>query len=328
MAYPKTPDQVFSESKNFENAVKSLQSKEYLFFTHLNKPNIYRFRKPEIVEKFENESIHVDGEKFFYDLNEDGFRSKSFKKFNKNNLNVVFAGCSVTFGMGLPEDNTWYKKLINKIAKDNKKEIDFYNLSINGASTQLIIKNIITFLNNIGKPDYLFLLLPETSRSLVWDGERYINQHHDVKNKHDKNEFYEKFIKDYSFENSIMNESTMIHLVELLCKMSGIKLIWSSWDQKTNKTFNKIKYYNHINIQYDIVDYWLCPPELFKDIYYETDRQEGYYNIMLKVLNSRNENNEPYWVCARDGYHFGSYFHSMIADEFFKEIQRRKWHGK
>ena len=61
------------------------------------------------------------GPKFQYRLNSNGFRSDHFKKLDTSNINILFAGCSFTFGEGLPEEYTWPRLLENNIKHKTKK---------------------------------------------------------------------------------------------------------------------------------------------------------------------------------------------------------------
>lgn len=301
----------FDEEKYF-NLLNSLSYKKYLFYTgvhHKNGINVCR----EVDKLDEPEPKHIDGPDFKYFLNEYGFRSKSFFEFNKKNTNILFVGCSITFGTGLPEESTWYKKFINKI---NIKNVDYYNLSINGAGTQVLIKNIITFINTVGKPDYIFMYLPNISRLLKWDENEYKGIGNDL--------FVDKKnLIGYSVEDTAMWTSTLLHLLELLCDLSNIKLIWSTWMRDQADFYKSIGFKHYFDLDFNISDLYVTPPEIHK---IRNPKYVGYkyeYDKLLKDINKKNINNEPYWSSARDGWHFGSLFSETVSEKFLIEFNRK-----
>ena len=99
--------------------------------------------------------------------NSNNFRCEEFKK-NHKDTHILFSGCSVTYGQGLLEDEIWAKKLYNKI----KQEIPvsgFFNLGVVGIGICDIVANIFKYIDNFGKPDLIFILLPPIQRRYVWN---------------------------------------------------------------------------------------------------------------------------------------------------------------
>jgi len=260
----------------------------------------------------------IDGPDFNYILNKEGFRSKSFDEFNVNNKNILFAGCSHTFGSGLPESHVWVKKLIDKVSNNNS--FDYYNIGIPGAPTQVIIKNILTFFVKVGIPDYLFMLLPETSRGLKWDGNRYASVSY-----YPKSDGFSEFTKNYSnsyvHEDALLIETMLIHLLESLCKSLNVKFIWSSTIIFQNDFNEAMNFKNYISLDKNLDKYYVKTPEDIKQYGGQYDEYINQYPLLLSSLNKKNINSEPYWAIASDGAHFGSYCHAHMADTFFKHFK-------
>ena len=171
---PKNPQEEFidlfhKDQEQFLNFRKALQAKSFLVGNNKNLneiPKIYANSNviPEDIKdvKFEGkyslckenvtgEKIVVDGPDFLYKLNQDGFRSKDFLEFDKDKNNILFAGCSITFGQGLPEDLVWPQALISRLESNNPKEIfDSYNIGLPGVGIFTICKNILAFNDNEG----------------------------------------------------------------------------------------------------------------------------------------------------------------------------------
>ena len=87
-----------------------------LFKSQINKLSLYEFESNKKI-KINNNLIKTQNESipYSYSINSCGFRTQEFKKYSKNSLKILFAGCSNTFGEGLPLEYTWSQLLIQKI---------------------------------------------------------------------------------------------------------------------------------------------------------------------------------------------------------------------
>ena len=316
-------DLYLKDKKYYDSIIEGVSAKGYLFF--LESYNWWSKKQNcSVLNKMhEQEKIYFDGPEFKYFINEYGFRSKSFSEFDLNNINVLFLGCSITQGVGLPEECMWAKKLVDKIQNDMPdKQIDYYNLSIAGGGIHLAIKNLITFLNTVGKPDYIFVYFPQISRSIIWNDENYISVL--LPNKIEKrlNE-QEEFLENYNVENTLLYTTTLIHMMELICNLSGIKLIWSTWYNEQMKTIKKVGFNNYFELNINTLDYYAEPIEISKHRGHYTDDYNYQYKYHLKRINKSNINNEPYWSSARDGWHFGTSFHTQVAEKFYIEFKSK-----
>jgi lysophospholipase L1-like esterase len=242
----------------------------------------------------DKENIFND-ESFLYKFNDFGFRTKQFNKLNNNKTNVLFLGCSITSGVGLPENLIWTNQLINK----KNKNINFYNLGMHGASVQQIFHNFITFIKKYGKPSHVFILFPEIDRTIAFDEKNNmfvkITSFHenDVKNKN----FYvaKKIKKNNTIEDLILFNIEKIHTIEFLCKEMNINLTWSTWSKDYQKLLKEINFCNYIEI-----------PALGSE--------------ELQNYEIENILNLKYWDHARDKSHPGTRYHSIIANIFFNKF--------
>lgn len=350
---------IMINSKEYDNIIKGVSRNKYLFSGSQSK-EYEKFNECFTAKKFYvEEPIVFEDINFEYYINEDGFRGRSFKKFDNNNINILFLGCSITQGLGLPEDQSWYKKLIKKIESDYPdKKINYYNLSVSGIGYEVIFKNMITFLNFVGKPDFIFCLLPQISRQLKWHEKKYMNLHLKLSNldvvmpkwmekliipiprkfdklNEDRREAELIYTQNYSVEDSFMKFCNFIHFVETLCKMSNIKFIWSTWFSDHEKVLqNKnIGFENYFKLNLNLIDGFVADKKLLNHIYpawivrLDNNKDELEYPkeeiIKKQFLDSLNINDEPFWTSARDGWHPGAYTHNVISDKFYKELKIR-----
>lgn len=79
----------------------------------------------------------------------------------------VVAGCSVTEGIGLPEEHIWHSQLLRRfITNETKKPIAKFNLGKGGRSIDSCIRFLYISIQHKGlKPDLVYLLLPPIART-------------------------------------------------------------------------------------------------------------------------------------------------------------------
>jgi hypothetical protein len=287
----------------------------------VNKENAYKKDKYFYAKYlFLNELDVVPGDSFEYQINQQGFRGKDFDEFDKNNINILFGGCSQTLGAGLPEENTWYKKLSDKVALLHEgKKVDFYNISVNGASIELIVKNTITFIKKGNKPEYIFLFLPESSRAMSFNKDKNKFELYMPVVMHEQERNY--YLNNYIHEDKLLINFILLSLLEEVCISSGIKLLWTTWERSEEKMYINAGFNNFFKIDENLDSIMVPPPEINNKLN-RKDFSEKDYQIEIKKFNNKynNKNNEPYWSSARDGLHFGSAASVIIAENFFKEL--------
>lgn len=261
--------------------------------------------------KFMNNKVEpMDGPHFMYRINKNGFRSDHFEKLSSENINVLVAGCSYTFGEGIPEEYTWGRLLQKSMASVHNKNIKLYNIGFMGNSVLNIASLIKSFINEYGKPDYLFMCIPDLTRAVIYDGneKRYKNVYAAKRYIENKNRYkYEyDYVKSFNYENNIYLSINTIQIIETLCDISGIKLLWTAWHKPD------LRIYKDLNFKY----FFEIPDEL------EAIIDEYSYNSEEAIRNAdlENINNLPYWKKARDMNHPGTRWTHRIADLFFNKV--------
>ena len=160
----------------FFNSV--LNKKNGIGSSTINSKNVLSEHIPSDIFTKENyNSLGIKIVDFDYNLNQYGFRSEEFSTFNSKNINILTIGCSNSVGLGIPNEYTWSELLREKFSLNTDKEIHVYNLSVTGGNIKLLIKNIITFINIVGRPNYIFALFPEVIRYVHFDENKaeYLN---------------------------------------------------------------------------------------------------------------------------------------------------------
>lgn len=240
-----------------------------------------------------------------YYLNSNFFRSKHFDQFDKSKKNILFSGCSLTFGIGLPDQCTWTSMISKKF-----NEYESYNSSFFGHSIDIIIKNMMSFIKSFGSPDVIFVCFPEISRAVKNDRGLYrvVNPYLN-KTPRDSYDVRKKYNKSYNYSDNLFYFSSLIHMFEAFCKQSNIKLYWTSWSIEDINNFKNINFSNFV-----------IP-----------DEKSNYFNIVndesfrLEQGKSKcdtivNENNLPYWSISATKDHPGSCWNKSLADLFIERL--------
>lgn len=175
---------------------------------------------------------------------------------------MLFGGCSVTFGEGLPHMSNWSGKLYNKISKTVKTS-GYFNISYLGGSTDLIIANIYKYIITYGKPDIIFIHAPDRSRHISYSDGMYRNAHG---NHHESIELA-----------NLWNTYNTILAFEMYCAATNIKLIWTCWSDKDIKFYKATKMFNDF-LPKDKIEYVLAATNTDEknNKYYDLARDMGH----------------------------------------------------
>lgn len=262
-----------------------------------------------------------------YTINSLGYRGNDFLE---EPAEILAAGCSQTWGLGVPDEYTWS----NILSKNTEKRID--NIGYFGKSVPAIVQMIFCYFKEIGNPKAVFVAFPNfyrfqfpindfwksdtdiRSNSLV--AETYLGKNEDIsqKPKYAKAPYVieEMMTKDYCIWQSIIH----IQMLEQYCQSTGILLKYGFWDSTTTLFFNQISnnnfYNNYISLE---GEKWTPKYELKQNQYYE--KNESCHS------NLKNIDNEYFWDLGLDRYkknampHMGVHRHIHIAEIFEREFK-------
>lgn len=181
-----------------------------------------------------------------YILNNYGYRGPDFKK----DIDLVTAGCSVTYGIGVPEEGTWSSILAKKL------KLSYVNLSKPGASIEWIVNSLFSYFSEFGNPKNVFVLFPGLLRKEI-----VLNSKYNMSKYVDMEDFIHQGMSDdlakgvvsYSFqspnlkdrslilkrpfpieqtippESAIYRSFRSIRMLETYCNSSNINLVWGTW---------------------------------------------------------------------------------------------------
>jgi hypothetical protein len=264
-----------------------------------------------------------------YSLNSLGYRSEEFD----GNSEILFLGCSQTYGQGIPQENTWTDILSKKM------NLTSSSLSARGDSIIGQITKAFYYFQNFGNPKIIVALFPDFRMMTP-----YTEGKMEALNKFKRHKFEEyehmplveyseisgtfaKYSKAPHDPQEIFTEefiffydNIFIDMLRQYCHSNNIKFFWSNWDPKYQGYL-----YNEINKFYPEHLEGYCQIEAF---IWNTDTGDtdsyGEFNA-LDCHTDHDRNHELFYRGAdrKDGHtpHWGTHKHLHIAEDFYNFIK-------
>jgi hypothetical protein len=190
-----------------------------------------------------------------YYINEFGMRGK----FNPES-EIIGAGCSFTFGVGVPEEGRWTDILGEKT---NQK---INNFGLPGYSIEGICNILISYATNYKMPKKIFCVFPDLFRSLMIEDFEFYSSKKWVRDRHenyrlnltsanpaiyfnyDEKKMYGEIpdLKERHVESLlsphqlILNSINAIYILESFCSTNNIELCWTTWDPASAFLIDKL----------------------------------------------------------------------------------------
>lgn len=252
-----------------------------------------------------------------YRFNSLGFRGPEFV----SKAELVTAGCSFTYGMGVSEDSVWSKAVATDLGLTHN------NLAKPGASISWIVEKLFNYFNEFGHPKYLLCLFPDAKRFIVpADGKvlakdknkKTLNYGEHGSHGRDGQFLYNEVAKStsemtsislirrpynirdiYTSELGYYSAIRQIRILEQYCKATGIKLLWSTWDFELSFHLDKLqsdealRFESYFNI--DTFFYRKQEDGAFKDAIFNVDLSS--MDSIDSYLNCINDHGEVYCSC-------------------------------
>jgi len=147
---------------------------------------------------------------FTYKFNSQGFRCDEFT----NSPSIVFLGCSITVGIGIPVETTWASLVSNQL------NLSCYNLGIGGSSNNTAFRLAHIWLKKI-KPKVVVFCQTYPERLEVFNENGIISNI-----ASDCGEFYNHWLSNEN--NSALNQIKNRLAIQQLCNSFDIKFVHTS----------------------------------------------------------------------------------------------------
>jgi hypothetical protein len=177
----------------------------------------------------------TDPSRYYY-INSNGFRGKEIS----GKEDILIAGCSFTFGSGIPEEKIWGVQVAKNMS------LSYCNLGYPGASILSIINSIFSYFKEYGNPKILVCLFPDLDRiqlpvdNKIWTSKSdnlnkdlarvFLGEHHNNLPRYSKAPHNIENVMPLSVPRWISIK--YIQILEQYCRSSNIKFIWSTWDNR------------------------------------------------------------------------------------------------
>jgi hypothetical protein len=270
-----------------------------------------------------------------YDINKFGMRGKIY-----DDSEFISAGCSITFGVGIPEETMWS----NFLSKNINKSIT--NLGIPGGSVESLCQSIIRYCVHNKMPKEIFFLVPDFFRSLVVTDKEFYKTTKTKKSTIDEDHLELTFcgpdinydgkslfmkIKNKNFiEDSIsphqliLNSINSLEMLELFCLTNNIKLYWTTWDRVSSELMLELLKIDNFKLKN------------FHNFYHNKAQGETHWFVenMCREDHNSDFKNHTCWVSGSDyaiidnkkdsrHAHPGIHFHHHVSD-FFYHLYKNK----
>ena len=222
--------------------------------THLHKDILYAYSHANTLDygvddrdkrAHPNTPIRIDTVQTYH-YNSTWFRTDDSCRELSRDTDIVFAGCSFTEGIGVPEDMIWGTVLSRHLG------LSYSNLGKSGISSYQIVKNLFSYFKQYGNPKYLFCLFPDYNRFAAATAPGLFSN--EVSIGHDKTKpgIYNgyamngsrshldapKYLKrpydlndTVSSEQAFMLNGVAISSLIQYCRAAGIEFRWSTWSR-------------------------------------------------------------------------------------------------
>lgn len=187
-----------------------------------------------------------------YKFNSDGFRCDEFSA--PSDIPIMFVGCSVTEGIGLPIEETWSYKTLEKIRQQTGANIPYWSLGLGGSGIDTTAKSLYWWYRKYNvKPIHVFgefarpfvrELRLKTPVTKMWQPSGEWRPPGTVQ--------FDKSLSDVFLDkhNILHNTQAQCILIDTLCELMQCKLTWTHWanlDHDIGKLFAEFPNINFIN---------------------------------------------------------------------------------
>ena len=221
-----------------------------------------------------------------YELNEHDYRFSSEYNKNESNKTIACFGCSNTFGVGLPWNETWPSVLNQKLGND----WNVRNFGVSGAANDTISRLIYKY-TLYNDPEAICCFFPEIQRIELYDN--LDNSLLKISNRicEDKrSEIYKSYKEMANLMYCTSNFIKNYNFIYFLCKSKGIKFYWYTWSDFILNLLQENK----------------------SNIFDENTILEGLYKNPIE-LNK--------FARARDNLHYGKDVNYQLGNSFYQKIK-------
>lgn len=276
-----------------------------------------------------------------YEANCYGYRSPDFGLGTE----LVFAGCSFTFGSGVPESNIWGSVVAEELG------VSYANLGDTGRSIYYIVQTILSYVREFENPKILLCLFPDYKRFVAPSVPKLFVSEEESSNSSMGSGFSlysrglipsARYIKrPVEMSEVIPEEFAMmlsIHAIYALddyCSSSGIKFLWGTWNSILEDYFVNNKDLLGVTSFVDLKNSdWHTDPVNQSITYLHEDSVDLRGGVCSNLecstraschedlrLKSGNNFHVGLDVDSNESSHWGTHRHAHVAEKFLSRLE-------
>lgn len=198
-----------------------------------------------------------------YINNSMSFRSKEFER----DAELLFAGCSITYGEGVVEQAIWGNVIASKL------KMKAFNMGMSGASVHFIVNNLFNYFKEFGHPKNLICMFPDFLRMEMYSDSSHMRSDSFFRGDkhmagytsyhlllHPQDEYARISKQPHLASNIIPKELAMalsiqhIKFLEMYCLEAGINLLWGTWSEEEESYIlkNQLPFKNFVYLKNDL----------------------------------------------------------------------------
>lgn len=196
------------------------------FRTHFQGATSHRWLSTDTEAAYRERDNRYRPDSFDYRLNTRGFRCDEFGPTTAPR--VVYIGCSLTMGIGLPLDEIWSRHVHGAVLREVSGDAPYWNLGCSGRSGGWMARMLATALPML-RPHLVVAFLPVASRREVWMQSglgSYVPNTDSVPRSVAENvaELYPPPMQFYEMTRDVV-------MMNALCRVNGATFLWDTWDR-------------------------------------------------------------------------------------------------
>jgi len=286
------------------------------------KNKIEQWNGPDCEDNFKkvtknNKFLTYGKDQFFYRRNSYGFRSENFD--NNDPVKILYSGCSITEGVGLPVEHTWASFVNGFISKEIGKTPKMYNIGYGGFSIDAITRfTYLTIKNKIFVPDVVLLLLPSITRSEIL----FQNSYNQIEmygfiTTYDKftdpivKNIHSNYLKSFNPLHRLHEAFRNLLFLKLFLDSQNIPFYFYTWDT------TKIDFCNNKFLGFGDAMMLNAPKDLREHIIHSEFLQDE--GVVLPNFERPFKQN-----IGRDGMHPGPNSHWNYSKTFYNKLRSRE----
>lgn len=272
-----------------------------------------------------------------YEHNKLHYRCKDFDK----NVDILFSGCSMTYGYGVPVEFTFPHIVANELG------YSYANIGLLSESVSSQVRRTFAYFKKYGHPKYLYAVYPDfgrmefptNSKGFITGTQKKVTKQDILDRSNNLTAWLQRnFLQNAHLPGNLSNlklsaqphiaeeviipeithfySSQLILMLQQYCDVAGIKFEWTTWDQDQYNIMSQFEDFPGIfNIN---MDKWVPDYDNIVDNY--TDNLNCHQEMMgeLGTLFHFGMDREH----GIDHAHWGAHRHAHVADVILSRIKK------